>query len=123
MFPPNSVWNEPPIVPKMDRDELISGYKRLIRTIYSYKNYYKRVDKYLKYYRPKSRGKLKVRDVRAFFRSVVRIGIFSTAAYHYWKLLIKTIAVRRHAFPMAVELAIYGLHFKKTANHLLRSSI
>jgi radical SAM superfamily enzyme YgiQ (UPF0313 family) len=110
-------------VPKMDREELIKGYKRLIKTIYSYKNYYKRVDKYLKYYRPKSRGRIKVRDVMAFFRSVVWIGIFSTAAIHYWKMIVKTIAVRRHAFPMAIELAIYGLNFKKTANKLLKSPI
>lgn len=107
-------------VPIMDKEELLAGYRKLVRTLYSYKNYYRRADLFLKeYYRPGSRGRVTGRDVLAFFRSVLRIGVFSTASFHYWKLILKTLAFRRYAFPMAVELAIYGHHFKRLSRHLL----
>ena len=101
--------------PTMKAEELLDGYKRIISTIYSPKEYYRRIDTFLKNYKPSIKSKLRLGDIRAFLRSVWRIGIVSRARFHYWKMVIKTLAVRRKAFPKAIELAIAGHHFQKVA--------
>lgn len=108
-------------IPRMDREELVTGYRKLVSTLYSYKNYYKRADLYLKHYRPGSRGRISGKDIAAFFRSVLRIGVFSTASFYYWRLILKTLVLRRYAFPMAVEIAIYGHHFNRLSTDLFKT--
>ena len=57
----------------------------------------------------------------AFLKSVLRIGIISRARFHYWKLLVKTFFTKRMALPIAVELAIYGLHYEKITKRICAS--
>jgi len=57
-------------------------------------------------------------EVNAFLRSLWRIGILSRARFHYWKLVLKTLTIRRRSFPKAMELAIMGHHFQKVARML-----
>jgi len=108
-------------IPKMDKDELMMGYRRIITTIYSYREYYKRIDTFLRNYRPTYRSKLKMVDIKAFLRSLWRIGVLSGARFHYWKLLVKTLLLRRKAIPKAIEMAIIGLHFHRVARTLEKS--
>jgi hypothetical protein len=59
-------------VPKMDQDTLNNGYKQVITTVYSPKEYYRRVETFLRQYRPVRRGsvaRLRPWHVRACFRS------------------------------------------------------
>ncbi|MFO8050702.1 MAG: DUF4070 domain-containing protein [Thermoplasmatota archaeon] len=107
-------------VTKMDRNELLKGYKEVISTIYSPKEYYRRIDTFLKNYRPKGKQRINLEDVRAFLRSLWRIGVFSRTSPHYWKLIIKTLAFRRRSFPKAMELVIIGHHFQKVARMVSR---
>ncbi|MFH1510513.1 MAG: B12-binding domain-containing radical SAM protein [Candidatus Woesearchaeota archaeon] len=102
-------------VPKMDRAKLIDGYKRIIGTIYSPKEYYKRINTFVKNYRPSARGRITLPEWNAFMRSMWMIGIVSRARHLYWKLLVKTWFTNIKAFPVAVELAIIGLHFQKVS--------
>ncbi|MFW3147031.1 MAG: B12-binding domain-containing radical SAM protein [Thermoplasmatota archaeon] len=108
-------------IPKMDMEELMEGYRRIISTIYSPREYYKRIDTFLKHYNPTTRARIKMNDINAFLRSMWSIGMFSNARFHYWKLLVKTMALRRRSFPRAVELAIMGHHFHKVARVVARS--
>ncbi|MDD4878037.1 MAG: B12-binding domain-containing radical SAM protein [Candidatus Nanoarchaeia archaeon] len=107
--------------PKMGRKKLAEGYKNLVLKAYSYKNYYKRVNTFIKDYKPTAVSRLKKQDIRAFLMSIWRIGIFSKASPRYWKLLIKTSITKRKAVPVAVELAICGLHFRKFAKRTARA--
>lgn len=107
--------------PKMGREKLAEGYKNLVLKAYSYKNYYRRVNTFLSDYRPTAVTRLKKQDIMAFLMSTWRIGIFSKAGPRYWKLLIKTGVTKRKAFPVAVELAICGLHFKKFAKRTAKA--
>jgi len=104
------------IVPLMDVAALREGYERILRTIYSPKHYYKRVRTFLREYRaPAARASsLSARHVMAFFRSVVRLGIFGRERLQYWRLLVWTVFHCPKRFPMAVTFAIYGFHFRKT---------
>ncbi|MGB3975913.1 MAG: DUF4070 domain-containing protein [bacterium] len=102
-------------IPRMGVDKLQEGYRNLIATIYSPKYYYRRIDTFIKSYKPCVVTKLHLQDIRAFLRSTWRIGIFSRARIHYWKLLIKTFLTRIRCLPIATELAIMGLHFDKVS--------
>lgn len=102
----------------MERSKLVAGYKEILATIYSDREYYARVATMLRNLGPYARSKLQWCDIRAFIHSVVRIGIFSPARSHYWKLLLGT---RWRTFPLAVEAAIVGRHLKIVAREVIRS--
>ena len=102
-------------IPKMDKEKLLAGYKKIVNTIYSPKQYYKRVHTLIRNYRPTVKGRVKKEDIDAFFKSMWKIGILSKARFHYWWLIIKTFFTKRKAFPIAVELAIHGEHYTRVA--------
>jgi radical SAM superfamily enzyme YgiQ (UPF0313 family) len=109
------------VVPIMNLATLREGYTRILQTIYSPRYYYERVKTFLREYRaPAVRLSLSPRDIVAFFRSIVRLGIIGRERLQYWKLLMWTIVRRPRTFPMAVRFAIYGYHFRKTCErHVL----
>jgi radical SAM superfamily enzyme YgiQ (UPF0313 family) len=102
-------------IPKMDRETLISGYHKIVETIYSPKQYYERVLVFLKEYNPivSSTGPLNFSHIMAFFRSVVRLGIIGKERRYYWRLILWSLIKRPRVFPLAVTLSIYGYHFRK----------
>jgi radical SAM superfamily enzyme YgiQ (UPF0313 family) len=100
-------------VPKMEAKQLQAGYRKILNTIYSPKQYYKRINTFLKNYKPKSKSRFSKIYLYAFLRSTWRIGIFSRSWFRYWKLIIRTMFTKIRALPEAIELAIYGVHFQK----------
>ncbi|MFO7803220.1 MAG: DUF4070 domain-containing protein, partial [Desulfovermiculus sp.] len=102
-------------VPQMGIQNLLSGYKKVVNTIYSPRMYYARINTFLKNYRPTAKGHYSPREIKAALASTWRIGIFSKACIWYWPLMIKTALTRIKALPAALELAIYGYHFQKVA--------
>jgi len=106
------------VVPIMDLASLRQGYERILRTIYSPKHYYERVRTFLREYKAPDTGSspLGVRDILAFLRSTIRLGIIGRERLQYWKLLLWTLLRRPKRFPMAVTFAIYGYHFRKTCS-------
>jgi len=110
-------------VPRIPAEKLIAGYHRVLTDIYSPKIYYKRVEAFLKYYRPtvrKSAGRHNLRDIRAFIISIYKIGLFSRNAYRYWHLLIKVLITKPKAFSETVELIIWGFHFQEVTQRIVR---
>jgi radical SAM superfamily enzyme YgiQ (UPF0313 family) len=102
-------------VPHMSRDTLRSGYKHLMSYIYEPGPYYRRVRTFLREYKPpKVAGSLRWQYLLAFGRASVRLGVFGRERFHYWRLLIWTFFRRPALVPLAVTLAIYGHHFRKT---------
>ncbi len=108
-------------VPKMEKKVLVDGYKNLLSTIYSRKFYYQRINTFIRQYRPTVRGRITKEDIQAFVRSIWRIGILSRARFFYWKLIFKTLFTKIKAFPIAVELAIFGVHYEKFSEKILAS--
>ena len=102
-------------VPKMDSDTLVSGYRRILGTIYAPKHYYARVKRFLKEYRPPriKRGRLQLMHLRAMAQSVVRLGIIGRERFQYWKLLAWSLFRKPRLLPLAITLSIYGHHFRR----------
>jgi radical SAM superfamily enzyme YgiQ (UPF0313 family) len=102
-------------VPKMSSEALLTGYRSILKTIYSPKHYYARVRKFLKEYRPvQPRGpRLRFSHYQAAVKSVFRLGIIGKERFHYWKLLLWSIFTRPRLIPHAITLSIYGFHFRK----------
>ncbi|MBW2977508.1 DUF4070 domain-containing protein [Candidatus Woesearchaeota archaeon] len=99
-------------IPKMGKEKLIQGYKKIISSIYSPRHYYNRINKFIKHYKPTAKAKITKDKVKAFFRSTWKIGVRSNERFLYWKLLIKTFFTKRKALDIAVELAIFRNHFE-----------
>jgi len=103
------------IIPKtMNLEVLQKGYRAVLKTLYAPKNYYARVKTFLKDYKPpKIKIPLDGNYVRAFFRSIIRLGILGKERFQYWKLVFWTIFRRPRLFPLAITFAIYGYHFRQ----------
>jgi radical SAM superfamily enzyme YgiQ (UPF0313 family) len=102
-------------IPKMNYDTLVNGYRRILKSIYSPKYYYQRVNGFLKKYKPSQRKTLHIRFryLLAFIKSILILGVIGKERFHYWKLLIWTFFRRPRLFPLAVTFAIYGFHYRK----------
>ena len=101
--------------PKMHYDTLINGYRDIVNTIYSPKNYYLRVREFLKDFPPARPRALYFRCnyLTAAVKSAVRLGIIGKERYYYWKLFFWSLFTRPRLFPLAITLSIYGFHFRK----------
>jgi radical SAM superfamily enzyme YgiQ (UPF0313 family) len=101
-------------IPKMNLEDLLKGYQKVVRTIYSQKYYYERVLTFLKNYKPLGKTNIKIHlcDLAALIKSIWRIGIIDKGRIYYWKLIFWAIRRPRH-FHLAVALAISGFHFRK----------
>ncbi len=104
-------------VPRMEPDTLIAGYRTVLKTIYSPKNYYQRIIRLLREYRPRRPRTFHLQPgyVRAFFKSMLLLGVVGRERIHYWKLFFWTLARKPRLFPRAITYAIYGFHFRKIA--------
>ncbi len=102
-------------IPKMDYNKLITGYKKILSTIYSPKCYYERVRKFLKEYKPlqKKIFRFHFSHIGTFFKSILRLGIIGKERVHYWKLIFWSLFRRPRLLPLATTFAIYGFHFRK----------
>jgi radical SAM superfamily enzyme YgiQ (UPF0313 family) len=105
-------------MPKMDMADLLTGYRRIIQTIYKMQNYYARIKTFLKEYKPKQKkssiGVPSIYEAKAFFKSLWHIGFKEKGRFHYWKFLGWTLFKHPRTLSVAITLAIYGFHFRRT---------
>jgi radical SAM superfamily enzyme YgiQ (UPF0313 family) len=108
-------------IPKMDYGTLMRGYERILKSIYSPEPYYKRVREFLREYNPlqKKAFHFHFSHLRAFFKSMLFLGIIERERTHYWKLFFWSLFRRPHLFYLAHTFAIYGFHFRKTFQEYL----
>ena len=110
------------IIPKdMKLEVLQKGYRAVVNSLYTPRNYYARVKTFLKEYKaPRITIPLSWEYVRAFFRSVLQLGIIGKERVQYWKLVFWTLFRRPQLFALAITFAIYGYHFRQVMNlHLV----
>ena len=102
-------------IPKMNHETLINGYKHILNTIYSPKQYYERVKTFLKEYQPHkgTGGRLRSHHIRALLRSIWVLGIREKGRRYYWKLFLSTLLKQPRKFPISISLSVYGYHFRK----------
>ncbi len=102
-------------IPKMDYNSLIQGYKRIIRGIYSPRQYYRRVIEYLKTYKPLPKRALNFHPklLIPLFKSLMFIGVAGKERRLFWKLIFWTLFRNPKLLPHALTFAVMGYHFRK----------
>ncbi len=101
------------ILPTMGLETLTEGYQRILRTIYSPRNYYRRVKTFLREYPlPRFKTPLSLHYKMAFFHACYRLGFFGKERFQFWKIILWTLFTRPRLISEAVTLAIYGYHFR-----------
>jgi len=104
------------IVPKMGLKNLEDGYYEILKSIYAPKPYRQRVITFLKNYKPNTPRHVRPLSdsLKAFLKSLWVLGIREKGRIHYWLLLLWTAFFKPSLFPLSVEFAIYGYHFRKS---------
>ncbi len=112
-------------IPKMNYETLINGYKHILSTIYSRKDFYERIKTFLREYRPRKerRGKLQLYHIRAFISSAWVLGVKEKGRRHYWRLIISTLLKYPRTFPLLIGLTVYGYHFQKVMEKYIKTPI
>jgi radical SAM superfamily enzyme YgiQ (UPF0313 family) len=106
-------------MPKLDREFLISNYKRLMRTLYEPSTYYRRVLTFLNEYGPRGPElKLTLDDLRAFFRTLWMMGVVHRGRRAFWKFLATVLVRYPRKLPKSIALAIHGFHYRMVAQRL-----
>ncbi|MCI0493186.1 MAG: B12-binding domain-containing radical SAM protein [Planctomycetes bacterium] len=105
--------------PKLDREFLINGYARLMRSLYEPATYYQRVLTFLAEYRPHGpRLRLTLGDLRAFGKSLWIMGVLHRGRLAFWKYLATVLVRHPRKLPPAIALAIHGFHYRMVAKGL-----
>jgi len=101
--------------PKMDKHTLIEGYKNIMKTLYSPKEYYQRVKTFLREYKPPlgKMHKLSIYDIRALLSSLWLSGVLYKGQRYYWALLLWSLFKRPGTIPYVIYSSITGIHFNK----------
>lgn len=107
--------------PKMGREMLINGYKKIIKTIYSPEHYYQRIIDFLKIYRYSKKGKnsFNFSYFTVFPQLIWFLGIQEGGGIYFWKLIFWLLIKKPQHFYLAMELAVQGYHFRKFFNQHL----
>lgn len=101
------------IVPAMGLDTLVSGYQRILSTIYAPEHYYERVKTLLREYRPsRFPAPFQWSHIWAIMRSVFLLGVAGRGRRFYWKFMAWTLLCRPRMLSEAILLSIYGYHFR-----------
>lgn len=103
-------------VPRMERKRLIDGYKKILRNIYSPREFYRRaLDCLGRFNRdaaePRNSGF--VNDLRMFGRILLTLGIKDPARLEFWKYLFNLLRSYPGEFAHGITLAAMGYHFRK----------
>jgi len=102
--------------PKLNREYLEAGYRDLMRRLYEPRNYYRRIRVFLKNHQPGAeRLRISWSDFEAFVKSFWLLGVWHRGRWAYWRFFASTLVRRPRQFPMAIELAIVGYHFRRVA--------
>lgn len=104
-------------IPKMNYRELIAGYSNIIKTIYSQKEYYERLKHFLYHYNLPdwNTNKIRITEIKAFFRLLWFLGTLEKGRKYFWKLLGISLFKYPKKFSLAMTLAVYGYHFRRIA--------
>jgi radical SAM superfamily enzyme YgiQ (UPF0313 family) len=114
LFSGDNVDGTTNIVPKMDLNQLLKGYQKILNNIYRPRPYYRRVKTFLREYKtPKISIPVDFQRFLAVFRTSIRIGIFGKERVQYWDLLVWTLFRCPKLLPLAITLAIHGHHCRK----------
>lgn len=112
----NNVSVELNFVPELDREVLISEYKRVLRELYDpeLKHYFDRCLTLFEHLKPRQRiVRIRKTEIQAFVKSIWRQLLSRQQGPTYLWFLWRVLMRYPHMFPNAVRMAIMGYHFEK----------
>jgi radical SAM superfamily enzyme YgiQ (UPF0313 family) len=107
----NNTVAELNFIPKMKMDELLAGYRRILKTIYGPSEYFNRSLASLNHLGESARLPIVFSDLMAVARSLWWQGLRSNYRIEYWKYLARALTRHREHLDKALRLAILGHHF------------
>ncbi len=112
-------------VPRMKAEQLIDGYRAILANIYSPRQYYQRVIRLLREYRPQHQGRFRLQPgyLGALVKSMLFLGVIGRERFQFWKLFFWSLLRKPRLFPLAITYAIYGYHFRKVAEKIRGSGM
>jgi len=118
----NNVSTALNFIPQIDRDTLISGYKRVLSTLYdpTLRNYFERCWMMIQNLPPADYRVRRVgnREAKAFLKTLWR-QLPSRQGIAYTRFLVRVLMNRPRMFPEAVRFAIEGYHFEKVTRQVV----
>ena len=95
----------------MDTEQLIDGYRRILRTIYNPEEYFQRALASLSQLGAAAKTPVVLSDLMAGARSLWRQGFLADYRMEYWKFIGQAVRRHRQHLHQAFTLAIMGHHF------------
>ena len=101
--------------PKMNKKILLEGYQKIMKTIYSPKEYYQRVKNFLREFRPPLRKapKFHFYYLKALVASFWLLGIKYSGRRYFWKLFFWSLFKRPAGIRYVIGSSITGIHFRR----------
>jgi len=103
-------------VPKMDPARLVEGYKSIMRTIYSPREYYQRVLECLKRV-PQDEAEVNQYNILSslvsFARLTLKLGVLDRERTEFWRFFVEAAAKHRKKFVESMRMAAMGYHLRK----------
>ena len=100
-------------IPKIDTNVLIDGYREIVKTVYSSKEYYERVLTFIKNYNSQINENMNLIHFYALFKSIIYMGILDQSRFYYWRTFFISLFKYPKAFSRFVATSIYYAHFKR----------
>lgn len=101
-------------MPKMDLDKLKEGYKKVLTSIFSPKNYYARIITFLAEYKNTAVNTRRTigANLQALLKAVWKLGIWGKGKVYFWKMFFWTLFKKPQLMAEAITLAVYGYHYR-----------
>jgi len=106
-------------ITKMDEALLISGYQRIMKTIYKPREYYERALDSLRrtaHDTPEPTPYNFIDEIRALCKLVVKLGVIDGERKEFWRFFIKAIRKHHDRMTESLRLAAMGYHFRKLSD-------
>ncbi len=110
--------------PKMDSTLLISGYRRVLNTIYSPKQYYERMRTFYGQFNPPEDRSTHPPPpyYTSLFKLLWILGFMEKGRAHFWKLFIITILRYPRLLAMTMRRSVYRLHLSRITQRIINDS-
>jgi radical SAM superfamily enzyme YgiQ (UPF0313 family) len=103
-------------IPKMDVDKLITGYQRIMRTIYKPSEYYRRALDSLQrvpHDFPEAHQYHGLKGVTAFLRIAFHLGVLDAERREFWRFFLKALHKHHNRMVELLRHAAMAYHFRK----------
>ncbi len=109
-------------VPKMGKEKLLKGYREMLGSLYSPKQYYSRIHMFSRYYNRSKfarswSGSSSPKDLYSSIRTIVKLmiflGIMDKGRVFFWKLFFWTLLRKPRLFTTVMNLWGHGYHIRK----------